>query len=436
MNKIISYLAWSVTLVIAVTATAIRAQTTPQNIIMIVGDGMGPAYTSAYRYFSDNPATPQIEQTVFDRLLVGRTTTYPAPVSGYITDSAAAATALATGHKTYNGAIGVDANKKPVQSVLEYAKSIGKSTGLVVTSQINHATPASYASHVESRKMYNEIADQYFDRRINGKFIVDVMLGGGWHYFIRANRDLTKEFSSANYQYIDNYHQLSQINNDRVLGLFADKGLPWALDDKQPQRLKIMTMAAIDRLDNNDQGFFLLIEASQIDWAGHSNDIAAAMAEMADLSSTVTWLESYVAQHPNTLVVMTADHSTGGFTIGANDKYEWAPQFIKNLTASPRAIAKAQANTDFDSDKISQQLGFVLTTDEITALRQAHGDNNQALYVALKHLIDIRTNTGWTTGGHTGVDVPVFAFGAAKDQFKGQIDLTDIAHTMFKLLGK
>jgi len=408
----------------------------PKNIIMIVGDGMGPAYTAAYRYFKDNPQTPAIETTPFDDILVGRASTYPARVSGYVTDSAASGTALATGHKSYNGAIGVDVNKAPVQSVLEYAKSIGKATGLVVTSQINHATPASYAAHVPSRKQYNLIADQYIDNRIDGKHSVDIMLGGGWKYFIREDRDITKEFQQQGYQYLNNYAQLSSINSDQVLGLFANDGLPWALDDKQPQRLKTMAMAAIDRLDNNDNGFFMLIEGSQIDWAGHSNDIAAAMAEMDDLAYTVTWLKDYVAKHPDTLVVMTADHSTGGFTIAANGEYAWRPEFIQQLTASPRAIATAQAKNGFDATIMTKQLGFELTEEEIATLTTAHQQSVKALYGALKKVIDVRTNTGWTTGGHTGVDVPVFAFGHSKQLFSGQIDNTDIAKTIFKLLGK
>ena len=136
-----------------------QSTTSPKNIIMIVGDGMGPAYTTAYRYYKDNPHTEFIEETVFDRHLVGMSSTYPARVSGFVTDSAAAATALATGVKSYNGAIGLDANKQPVETVLERAKKHGKKTGVVVTSQVNHATPASYLAHNEHRKNYNAIAD-------------------------------------------------------------------------------------------------------------------------------------------------------------------------------------------------------------------------------------------------------------------------------------
>jgi len=417
-------------------APVVSATNAPTNIIMVVGDGMGPAYTAAYRYFNDNPNTPEIEATVFDDILVGRASTYPARVSGYVTDSAASGTALATGHKSYNGAIGVDANKVAVQSVLEHAKSIGKATGLVVTSQINHATPASYAAHAESRRQYDIIADQYFDNKIGQQHTVDVMLGGGWSYFIRDDRDLTKEFQHDGYQYINDYAQLGSITSDKVLGLFADTGLPWALDDKQPQRLKHMTIAAIERLDNNDNGFFMLIEGSQVDWAGHSNDIASAMAEMDDLAHTLSWLKTYVAEHPDTLVIITADHSTGGFTIAANGEYAWRPQFIKSLSASPQAIAKQQISDGFDSALMSQQLGFELDKSETSLLKAAHQTSNKALYKALKKVIDVRTNTGWTTGGHTGVDVPVFAFGQGSELFSGQIDNTDIAKRIFKLLGK
>ena len=138
----------------------------PKNVIMVVGDGMGPAYTTAYRYFADDKNTLDVEQTVFDRMLVGMASTYPARISGYVTDSAAGATALATGVKSYNGAIAVNVDKKPVSTVLEWAKEQGMKTGVAVTSQINHATPAGYSVHNESRKNYDQIADSYFDEKI------------------------------------------------------------------------------------------------------------------------------------------------------------------------------------------------------------------------------------------------------------------------------
>ncbi|MYL60966.1 alkaline phosphatase, partial [Virgibacillus halodenitrificans] len=134
-----------------------------KNVIVMVGDGMGPSYPTAYRYMKDDPSTPQMEKTVFDKHLVGMATTYADDPEENITDSAAAATSMSAGIKTYNGAIAVDTERNEVETVLEAAKKQGKSTGLVATSQINHATPAAFGAHDESRSNYNEIADDYFD---------------------------------------------------------------------------------------------------------------------------------------------------------------------------------------------------------------------------------------------------------------------------------
>ena len=430
----------------------------PKNIIMIIGDGMGPAYTTGYRYFHDDPNTPQIEQTVFDRHLKGLSSTYPAPVSGYITDSAAGATALSTGIKSYNGAIGVDVHKKRIETVLEWAKAHGKKTGVVVTSQINHATPAGYLAHNESRENYDAIADSYFDDRINKHIKFDVAFGGGWRYFIRKDRNLVAQFKQAGFQYIDKLSQLTSLSADKpALGLFADKGLPWALDDKHPHRLAMMTKTAT-RLLENKHGYFMLIEGSQIDWGGHANDIAAAMGEMDDLAKTLEYLEVYVKKHPDTLVVVTADHSTGGLSLGANGVYQWRPAMLRNMKHSPIMIAKTLAQSPINAATTRALFNSTLTNDEITLLQNTkrdpssqlvshnkhgnpyadmHADKvKKALYKAIKQIINARTNTGWTSSGHTAVDVPVFAFGSHSTQFNGKEDNTDIAKHIFSLLGK
>lgn len=449
-------------------AKSVSSPSTPKNIIMIVGDGMGPAYTAAYRYYNDDPATAGIEPSIFDKHYVGSSSTYPAKVSGYITDSAAAATALATGVKTYNDAISVDVTKKPLLTVLEWAKQQGKRTGVVVTSQINHATPASYLSHNENRNNYNAIADSYIDNGIKA----DVYFGGGWKYFIREDRNLVNEFKAAGFQYIDDYKELSTLTLDKpVLGLFGDSGLPWALDDKEHHRLSLMTEAATKQLTNAN-GYFMLIEASQIDWAGHGRDIGAAMAEMDDLAQTITFLEEYVAKNPDTLVVLTADHSTGGLSIGRktaksdkdiHSKYLWQPEILRTLPLSPQAFAKNFANNDLSLQQVNETLKFEISSDDMTLLLQSkqagikrmnayqHLSEQQKkakwppkaegpILIAIKKIIDIKTNTGWGSishsGTHTAVDVPVYAFGKGSEQFKGQIDNTDIAKKIFTLLGK
>ncbi|PHR82466.1 MAG: alkaline phosphatase [Colwellia sp.] len=434
-----------------------KKNTAPKNIIMVIGDGMGPAYTTAYRYFSDNPETEAIEETVFDRHLTGFSSTYPAAVSGIVTDSAASATALATGIKSYNGAIGVDVNKNSVQSVLEWAKLQGKATGVVVTSQINHATPASYLTHNENRKNYNAIADSYIDNGIKA----DLYFGGGWQYFIREDRNIVNEFKQAGFHYINNYQDLTNLpNNKPVLGLFADVGLPWALDDTNKYRLSAMTKAAvhhfIDYQNNSSekaQGFFMLIEASQIDWAGHVNDISGAMAEMDDLAKTLEYLEHFVEQNPDTLVIVTADHSTGGLTIGAKGKYEWQPEKLRTMKHSPIYIAKQLIKNEINSVMTTTLFNFELSNDDIALLMHSKNtaiiNNNTkinqlkgisalefSLSLTVKQIINKYSNTGWTSGGHTAIDVPVFSFGKQSELFNGQQDNIDIAKKIFFLLGK
>lgn len=411
----------------------------PLNIIMVVADGMGPAYTSGFRYYHDDPATPEIESNWFERHHVGNASTYPATVSGLVTDSAASATALAAGVKSYNGAIGVDVNKQPVRSVLHVAKSMGMKTGLAVTSQIVHATPAAYVTHNENRRNYNAIADNYFDDRLDGQLKVNVMLGGGTDYFKRDDRDLTADFVAAGYSYVEDYTELADIPlGSDVLGLFAPVGLPWALDDTQPQRLRTLTETALQHLANPN-GFFLLVEASQVDWAGHGRDINSAMAEMQDLHDTMLLLEDYQQQHPNTLIVLTADHSTGGLTLAANGEYRWSPQPLKAITVSvPMMVDTMKAKQMNGTERVNfvaEQLGFALTPEQEEALVLMDlSEEDWPLEAVIKPMIDAHTNTGWTTSGHTAVDVQIFAQGPHKEKFAGYLDNTDIAKRLFEIL--
>jgi alkaline phosphatase len=410
---------------------------TPKNIIMVVADGMGPAYTTAYRLYNDDPATPAIELTALDPFLIGTAQTYPAAESGYVTDSAASATALSSGVKTYNGAIGVDVDKNPIESVLQRAKKLGMRTGVAVTSQIVHATPASYVAHNESRRNYNEIADSFVDDRIDGKNIADVMLGGGWRYFIREDRNIVNEFKQLGYQYADSYTDLLALPKGKpTLGLFGDVGLPAALDDVNPHRLSVLAESAIAQLENVN-GYFLLVEASQVDWAGHGNDIASAMAEMEDLEHTIKMLKNYVDAHPDTLVVLTADHSTGGLTIGANGDYRWSPEFIRNMKASVLTAAEKMIEQEDMTLYVENVFGFELSTDEKNIISGMTSEMRpKERESMLKSILDKRTNTGWTTSGHTGVDVEVYAFGAGAQAFAGNINNTDIAKNIFDYLGE
>lgn len=411
------------------------AEVAPKNIIMVVADGMGPAYVSAYRYFNDNLNTPQVETTIFDTMLLGTVRTYPHLQSGYVTDSAASATALAAGVKTYNGAIGVDIDKQPVETVLHRARKLDMKTGLAVSSTIVHATPASYMVANEQRRNYNQIADSFFEDRINGKFLADVMLGAGTDHFIRQDRNLVDEFVAEGFQYISSYEELSSIEaNKPVIGLFGQSSLPWALDDPDRTRLSVLTAAALKQLQN-DKGFFLLVEASQVDWAGHGNDIASAMAEMTDLVAAMEVIGVFAKANPDTLVLLTADHSTGGLTVAGKDGYRWDPQWIKGFKASIETIAAGMMLADDRASYVAQMFGFDLTEPEVATVLAANAEMpSRDIEDILKNIIDERTNTGWTTNGHTAVDVNMYGYGPGANHFKGNINNTDIANGIFKLL--
>lgn len=403
------------------------SQSHPKNIIIMIGDGMGPAYTTAYRYYKENPDTEEMEQTVFDRLLVGMSSTYPARVSGFITDSAASATALSTGFKSYNGAIGVDVEKRPLQTLLEKAKSLGLSTGVAVSSQVNHATPAAFLTHNESRQNYIEIAESYINTD------ADVILGGGQRYF---SAELIEKFTAKGYQHISEFNQLDSVTSPKVLGLFADVQLPWVIDDKEARSLSTLTKKSLELLSQNPNGFVLLVEGSLIDWAGHSNDIATAMAEVDEFAYTIEVVEQFVRQQKDTLMVVTADHNTGGLSVGANGKYEWNPEVLHKVKASPDSIAASAIAADDWHGIVSDLLGFTPSAQEFSGLTNARMQGNKALAIALRKLIDVYSNTGWTSVGHTGLDVQVFAAGPGAKLFSGHQDNTEIAQKIFSLLPK
>jgi alkaline phosphatase len=182
----------------------------------------------------------------------------------------------------------------------------------------------------------NAIADDYFDDLLNGKHKIDVLLCGGTSNFVRPDRNLTEEFKDDGYSYVINKEQLLADNNEQVLGLFASGGLPKMIDRiEEVPSLKEMTASAIKRLSKDKDGIFLMIEESQIDWAGHDNDIVGSMSEMEDFEKAYKAAIEFAKKDKHTLVVATADHSTGGFSIGADGVYNWFGEPIKAAKRTP-----------------------------------------------------------------------------------------------------
>lgn len=412
-----------------------------KNVIFLIGDGMGVSYTSAYRYLKDNPGTKVAERTEFDKYLVGQQMTYPEDSAQNITDSASAATAMSAGVKTYNAAIAVDNDKSEVKTVLEAAKEKGKATGLVATSEITHATPASFGAHDENRKNMNSIADDYYNELIKGKHKIDVLLGGGKSNFVRPDVNLAKAFEKDGYSYVTDKNQMLKDKNEQVLGLFASEGLPKMIDrPSETPSLADMTSSAIQRLNKDKDGFFLMVEGSQVDWAGHDNDIVGAMSEMEDFEKAYKAAMEFAKKDKHTLVVATADHSTGGFSIGAKGIYNWYGEPIKAAKRTPDFMAEAivkGADVEKTLKQFINQNVVKLTEGEIKTVTEAAKSKNVTnVDNAIEAIFDNRTNTAWTTGGHTGEDVPVYAYGPYKDRFAGQVDNTDQAKIIFELLKK
>ena len=408
-----------------------------KNVIFLIGDGMGVSYTTAFRYLQDTPKTKFADRTELDKYLVGQQMTYPEDPLQNITDSASAATAMSAGIKTYNSAIAVDNDGSEVKTVLEAAKAQGKATGLVATSEITHATPASFGAHDESRKNMNAIADDYYDDLVNGQHKVDVLLGGGTDLFVRNDRNIVDEFKNDGFSYVTNKEDLFNDTNKQILGLFAERGMPKMIDrSKDTPSLGDMTTSAIDRLNQDKDGFFLMIEGSQIDWAGHDNDIVSAMSEMEDFEKSFKAAIEFAKKDKHTLVIATADHSTGGYSIGANGIYNWFGEPIKAAKRTPDFMAAEIVKGADVEETLQKYIDLELTSKEIQSVKDVATKKEVDIDNAIEKIFDERSNTGWTTSGHTGEDVPVYAFGPSADRFAGQIENTDHAKIIFDILQK
>ncbi|MFC1524177.1 alkaline phosphatase [Thermodesulfobacteriota bacterium] len=296
-----------------------------KNIILFIGDGMGDNHRKAAQWLKvgqngslamDNMTTAGFSRT--------------SSANSAITDSAAAATALATGAKTKNGVIGLDENLNELTTILEEAQSQGKAVGLVTTTQMSHATPAAFAAHVESRGMMTEIAVQMVSAG------VDVLLGGGEDEFLPTfeigcypesgeqpdGRNLINEAMSAGYTYVcdaSSFYAVDPASTTYLLGLFADEGMSRPFSPS----LAEMTQKAIDILSPNPSGFFLMVEGGQIDWASHSNDAYNALNDTVDFDEAVDIAKAYAKNSCETLIIVTADHETGGMTTSLSQT--WHP---------------------------------------------------------------------------------------------------------------
>ncbi len=381
----------------------------------------------------------------------------------FITDSAPAATAFATGYKTSDKFVGILPDKittpgiapisdelktKPVPSVLEGAKLAGKATGLVATSNIQHASPAAYSAHWPDRNNYNEIAEQQVYLNI------DVVLSGGKSFLLPREQggqrldgeNLVEVLKARGYGFVENREAMLQFKGAKVWGMFAGEAMAYDIDRKQVAPLEPslaeMTKKAIEILSQHKKGFFLFVEGSKVDWASHANDPAGVVSDVLAFDEAVKAALDFAKKDGNTLVLAFSDHGNGGMAIGSNaTDATYSKQSIESLLVPLKkaVLTGAGIETVLNGNKEETVIRQVmneyygigdLTADEIKAIQAA---KKGVMNYVVGPMLSKRSIIGWITNGHTGEDLFFYAYGPNRPV--GLVENTDIAHISANALG-
>jgi len=413
----------------------------PHAVVLMIGDGLGPSQITFARHF----LLEEGERFAFEEMpITALMSTHSA--SNAVTDSGAAATAMAAGVKTDNRYVGMNAAAERVRSITELAQAKGWRVGYVTTTAVTHATPAAFYSHVPNRYAdEEEIAVQLLGHR------PDVVLGGGFSAFLpvddggqrRDDRNLLDEAESAGFTVWRRGQDLSAEPPEQLLGLFSNGHLFYKIDDRRyPEErrdpsLESLTRLALEALGQGGKPFFLMVEGGRIDQACHSFDAVGAAWETADYDGAVRAVLDYQREHPRTLVISTADHATGGLAI--NDYVDWPA--LERQKASVDWMAAQIRGTEAGTEMLAEMTGFDdFTDEEVEAVRTAI-DSYTAGRI-LGRALGERNGVTWIprlgppdTYGHTGEDVPLYAGGPGAERFQGTLDNTDVPRRIAELLG-
>ncbi|WP_409288487.1 alkaline phosphatase [Peribacillus sp. SCS-37] len=425
----------------------------PTKVIMMVMDGTSSTVTTLARWYKGG-------NLAMDEMAAGGVRTYSAESA--ITDSAPAGTALATGHKTNDKYIGVlpsvvnspglkpvdekDA-QRPVANVLEGAKLLGKSTGLVATAEIQHATPADFSAHATHRSNYGDIAEQQVYQNI------DVVLGGGKESLSPASsknarqdgEDLIKVLDQKKYDFVEDRNSLLNSKSDKIWGSFAPSALAYDFDRKTAKpsepTLAEMTDKAIKTLNKDKDGFFLFVEGSKVDWAAHANDPIGMISDTLAFDDAVKKALDFAKKDGNTMVIAVTDHGNSGISIGnlktGTGAYSSTPvsAYIDPLKKAKLTVEGAASNLKDDLSNI-EEVAASYGLDNLSAAEKeklsAVKKKTDAGGILVKLLAD-RANLGFTTGGHTGEDVFLYSFGPSRPF--GLLENTDLPKKAAKFMG-
>jgi len=445
------------------------AQKQPKYIFFMIGDGMGLNQiqaTEIYKASLDNKNT--VYPTVFSQFPYATFATSHSLSNG-VTDSGAGGTALAVGYKTKNGVISMDsAGVKPYKSIAYLAKEKGMKVGITTSVSIDHATPASFFANQPDRDMYYEIGLDI----IKSNF--DFFAGSG---FLKPNTNAKKEeapsifpqLEKAGYKLLYGLNDFKKANKSEKLILMNNKGtdpvsLKYAIDQKPGDlNLAEITTAAIESLNQGDKGFFLMVEGGKIDWACHSNDAATAVQEVLDFNNAVQKAYEFYQKHPDeTLIIVTADHETGGIGVG-NGSSTLRVKNLENQKISQESLSSLinefrnkNENASWDQLKelLGQHLGLWKTIkvseEDDKVLHDAYeksfvehkNETSKSLYatndkiasLAIKAL-NKASSISWASGSHSAAYIPVFAIGVGAQEFHKKMDNVDIPRTVSKIAG-
>lgn len=450
-------------ILLAVVADAQKAK----YVFFFIGDGMGVNQVNTTEmYLAELENRIGISPLLFTSFPVTTmATTYSATNS--VTDSSAGGTALACGEKTYNGAIGVDKERNAIQSVAAKAKKTGRKVAILTSVSVDHATPAAFYAHQPDRNMYYEIATDL------PKAGFDFYGGSG---FLRPNKEgqpnVFTLFDEAGYTVARglNEYDRTAAKADKMI-LIQEEGksasaLPYAIDRKNGEMsVADITGKAIDfMMKGKDKGFFMMIEGGKIDWACHSNDPATVVNEVIDMDQAVKVAYEFYKKHPKeTLIVISADHETGGIGMGTG-RYELnlkalaqQKQSVDELSRSITDLRKAKNNNVAWEDVktlLSEKMGFwttiPLSWEQEKALFNEYGESivkdskkfeetlysrTEPLATMAKRIMSQIAMLGWTTGGHSAGYVPVYAIGVGAEAFGGKIENMQIPLLIGKIGG-
>ena len=457
------------------TQSAVSAYTTdasPKYVFMFIGDGMSSPQTNAAQVYNGNNVSGaiELEKLTFTQFpVVGLQ--YTQDSTSFCPDSASTATSLSSGFKTHSGVIGMGVDKVTAgETIAEKVKQqLGWKVGIISSVTLNHATPAAYYAHIASRNDYYEIGEQ--------------MAASGFDYF--AGGSLLENDGEALYEVLEDAGYTVTSDRDTILSLNADSGkvyavspelqddgaMKYALDmDDDDITLAEFVRKGIDVL-YNEKGFFLMCEGGKIDWAGHANDAVANISDTIALDEAVEVALEFAFQHPDeTLIIVTGDHETGGMTIGyAATGYNTAFDILREQKMSyvafdeliaqeteagtlsfERLMALVEENFGLTAPGTQNDVPALVMNDyEYDKLQKAYDDamtgntdgyEESLLYggynpisVTLTHIINNKAGIGWTSYAHTGLPVPVYAYGEGAEAFIGAYDNTEVAHKLFDL---